>query len=82
LPAVCRLTAMGVAPVYVAPNAGLPGSGTGAARYSLRPDSFAEAAIRFVEAGACLIAGCCGVGPEHIAAARAALIAAGHFPDC
>jgi len=71
LPAARRLAAAGVAPVYVAPNAGLPEVEGGGARYALKPACFADAAIRFVEAGACLVAGCCGVGPAHIAAARA-----------
>ncbi len=37
------------------------------------PDEFARMAVRWREEGAQLIGGCCGVGPEQIGAARAAL---------
>ncbi len=34
----------------------------------LRPDDFADAAARWIEAGARIVGGCCGIGPEHIEA--------------
>jgi methionine synthase I (cobalamin-dependent) len=68
-----RLVACGEGPVLAAPNAGIPTIHAGRAVYSLQPDSFARAAIELRELGARLIAGCCGVGPEHIRAARIAL---------
>lgn len=33
------------------------------------PEAFADAAERWAAGGACMIGGCCGLGPEHIAAA-------------
>lgn len=38
------------------------------------PDEFADAAVRWAAMGAKIIGGCCGIGPEHIAAARARLV--------
>ena len=66
---VRRLSAAGVAPVLARPNAGLPEWKDGLACYSLQPDVFAQAAIQFREAGASLIAGCCGTTDEHLHAA-------------
>ena len=69
-PAVRRLATAAVAPVYAAPNAGLPRIEAGRAVYSLTPDAFAQAGVRLREAGARLLAGCCGTTPEHIRALR------------
>lgn len=70
---VRRLVRLQEGPVLAAPNAGLPYPGAGGLVYSLQSDSFGRAAIQFVEAGASLVAGCCGVAPEHIRAASLAL---------
>lgn len=37
------------------------------------PETYADAALRWVEAGARLVGGCCGTTPRHIAAIRARL---------
>ena len=34
------------------------------------PDAYAEEANGWVEAGACIVGGCCGIGPAHIKAVR------------
>jgi methionine synthase I (cobalamin-dependent) len=71
-----RLVQAGIAPVLAAPNAGLPewpDGLAGRAHYSLTPDGFAQAAIRFQESGVALIAGCCGVSATHLQAAATAL---------
>ena len=47
------------------PSAGLPNADEG---YDLPPAAFAEEATRLIERGVRLIGGCCGTGPEHIAA--------------
>lgn len=39
-------------------------------REDLGPDSYAQWASTWVEKGATVIGGCCGIGPEHIAALR------------
>jgi methionine synthase I (cobalamin-dependent) len=48
------------------PNAGYPRYHDGRFLYNLSPDYFGRAAKEFVEQGARLVGGCCGVGPEHI----------------
>jgi len=48
------------------PNAGYPRYHDGRFLYNLSPDYFGKAAKEFVEQGARLVGGCCGVGPEHI----------------
>ena len=51
------------------PNAGLPLLVEGRTEYPLKPDSFAEAVLKFVtENGVNIVGGCCGTTPEHIAA--------------
>jgi methionine synthase I (cobalamin-dependent)/5,10-methylenetetrahydrofolate reductase len=48
------------------PNAGYPHYHDGRFLYNLSPEYFGEAAKEFVEQGARLVGGCCGVGPQHI----------------
>lgn len=66
---VCRrIRAASPAPCWIKPNAGLPVLQDGRAVYQTAPGEFAEAAAALVEAGADFIGGCCGTGPEFIAA--------------
>jgi 5-methyltetrahydrofolate--homocysteine methyltransferase len=53
-------------PIAVKPNAGLPGA-------PVDPAPFGVAVARACRAGASLAGGCCGSGPAHLAALRAAL---------
>lgn len=55
-------------PIVVNPNAGLPKICDGRTVYSLTPDEFAASMKLMAEQGACLLGGCCGTTPEHIAA--------------
>jgi methionine synthase / methylenetetrahydrofolate reductase(NADPH) len=48
------------------PNAGYPHYHDGRFLYNLSPEYFGKAAKEFVEQGARLVGGCCGVGPQHI----------------
>ena len=48
------------------PNAGYPRYHDGRFLYNLSPDYFGKTAREFVEQGARLVGGCCGVGPAHI----------------
>lgn len=57
-------------PIAAYPNAGLPES---RGNYPTTPEAFARAASQLAARGARLIGGCCGTGPEHIAALAAAL---------
>jgi len=53
-------------PISAFPGAGLPGQ-------AVTPGGFASAIRSLRDAGARLLGGCCGTGPEHIRAAAAAL---------
>jgi homocysteine S-methyltransferase len=53
-------------PLAIMPNAGFPREIDGRSMYLASPDYFAEYAVKFVEAGAGIIGGCCGTNPAHI----------------
>ncbi|MEG2297996.1 MAG: homocysteine S-methyltransferase family protein [Anaerovoracaceae bacterium] len=55
-------------PMLVNPNAGLPKVVGGQTVYDLTIEEFVEETASFVEAGVCLIGGCCGTTPDHIKA--------------
>lgn len=57
----------------VMPNAGFPESVGGRVMYPATEDYFADYALTFKAIGACIIGGCCGTTPAHIAAMRKAL---------
>jgi S-methylmethionine-dependent homocysteine/selenocysteine methylase len=50
------------------------------AREDLGPQSYAEFAMGWVEAGAAIVGGCCEVGPGHIEALRDKLLDSGYLP--
>jgi len=50
------------------PNAGYPTVLERHTYFQGRPDYFGEKAAQLVQAGACIVGGCCGTTPEHIAA--------------
>jgi enediyne biosynthesis protein CalE2 len=62
-------------PIGCYPNAGAPDIERGAWRFdpAMTPGRFAEAAQSWVRSGAQIVGGCCGTGPDHIRALRAAL---------
>lgn len=62
------VAAAGGRPVVVQPNAGSPVIEEGRTVYRTGPAEFAEAAQRFLAAGARIVGGCCGTAPGHIAA--------------
>lgn len=55
------------------PNAGQPHRLGGRIIYQSSPKYLADYAVRFFDAGASIIGGCCGTGPEHIEAMGEAL---------
>ncbi len=61
-----RTTKAAALPVSAFPSAGLPGQ-------TLPPKGFARALKSIVDAGASLVGGCCGTGPDHIREAAALL---------
>jgi 5-methyltetrahydrofolate--homocysteine methyltransferase len=75
--ATALAAAAGDAPVLVQPNAGAPVLEDGRAVYRTGPEAFAAAAPRLVAAGARIVGGCCGTGPLHIAAVKAAVAGRG-----
>lgn len=60
-------------PLWVKPNAGLPRMVGDVAQYDTSPETMAEYAARFIQAGAQIVGGCCGSSPEHIAAIASAV---------
>lgn len=53
-------------PIMAQPNAGLPELCGGATIYHEAPEAMAEKAKELVAAGASIVGGCCGTGPEYI----------------
>lgn len=71
---VRAMKAVSTVPIIAKPNAGLPVMDElGNAHYSMTPGQFAESMTRLVDAGADIVGGCCGTGPDYIAALKAAL---------
>lgn len=66
LPVVVTLRANTRLPLWIKPSAGLPDLEDGQPRYHVSPDEFASFMPKLIEAGAAVVGGCCGVGPEHI----------------
>ena len=65
---VASMKAVAEVPLIVKPNAGMPVMDErGNAHYDMTPEQFADAMRRLVDAGADIIGGCCGTGPEYIA---------------
>jgi methionine synthase / methylenetetrahydrofolate reductase(NADPH) len=62
-------------PVSVQPNAGVPQRLGSQVRYARNAAYFAEAAQRFVAAGATVLGGCCGTTPAHVRAISRAVAA-------
>ena len=59
--------------LFVTPNAGLPRISGGRPFYPSSPEYFADFALRAKDLSAAIVGGCCGTGPEHTRAMRAAL---------
>ena len=66
LPAVVALRAGTSRPLWVKPNAGMPELQDGQAVYTQSADEFVSFLPPIIDAGADVIGGCCGSGPEHI----------------
>jgi len=66
LPAVVALRGATTLPVWVKPNAGMPELEDGHAVWKQPPEEFGASVPQLIEAGANIIGGCCGTGPEHI----------------
>ena len=60
-------------PLMAQANAGVPRMGESKTVWDVTPAQMAEQARTFISLGARIIGGCCGTGPEHIAAIAAVL---------
>jgi 5-methyltetrahydrofolate--homocysteine methyltransferase len=68
---ICRrLRASTDKPLWIKANAGVPEIVDGQVVYKTSPQQFALHGPELVQAGAQFIGGCCGTGPEFIAALR------------
>ncbi len=69
---VSRLRRQVKGPLICKPNAGNPVIGAdGIPAYPMKPPEFARIIGQCADMGASLLGGCCGTGPEHIAALKA-----------
>ncbi|HZT68649.1 MAG TPA: bifunctional homocysteine S-methyltransferase/methylenetetrahydrofolate reductase [Terriglobia bacterium] len=68
-----RMAAVTTKKLSAQPNAGLPHSVDGRTLYLCSPEYMAERAIRFIQAGARIVGGCCGTTPQHIKAIKSAV---------
>jgi len=66
LPAVVALRGATDKPLWVKPNAGMPELEDGKTVWKQTPDEFADHIPALLDAGANIIGGCCGSGPEHV----------------
>ena len=57
-------------PLFARPNAGTPKKVSGRWVYPLTPRAMADRVPELLEAGVCMVGGCCGTTPKHIAALR------------
>lgn len=68
VPVVKVMAAHTSKPLSLEPNAGLPDSG---GFHRMTPESFASGCEDLVRAGASIIGGCCGTGPDHVRTLKA-----------
>ncbi len=80
LEVMARMARVTDKPLSALPNAGLPTVAGGRYVYSASPAYMAEVTREMVAIGVRLVGGCCGTGPEHIAAMREALASGAQDP--
>jgi len=73
VPVCRRLRAATPLPLWIKPNAGIPELVDGQPAYRSSAEQFAARIPALLEAGANIVGGCCGAGPEFIRAAARAL---------
>jgi len=61
-------------PITAMPNAGMPVLENGQTVFKETPEQMAAKASMLVDAGAAIIGGCCGTGPDHIRAMKRAVL--------
>jgi 5-methyltetrahydrofolate--homocysteine methyltransferase len=60
-------------PLFSKPNAGMPNVAEGEAAHPVSPEEMASHVPVWIKAGARVVSGCCGSGPEHISLIREAV---------
>ncbi len=70
---IARLTPYATIPLLAKPSAGLPRMESGKAVYPVSPEELAGLVPALAKAGVRVFGGCCGAGPEHLAALRKAV---------
>ncbi|GMU54240.1 MAG: hypothetical protein AMXMBFR33_33860 [Candidatus Xenobia bacterium] len=73
LETIQRLAQFTHLPLVAMPNAGSPEIDRGRVVYHVNPEQFQRFGKRLVEAGACIVGGCCGTEPAHIAMLKQAV---------
>jgi 5-methyltetrahydrofolate--homocysteine methyltransferase len=68
IPLCKRLRAATDCPIWLKPNAGLPKLVDGRATYDVKPEEFADYAVKLIKLGVNFIGGCCGTRPDFIRA--------------
>jgi 5-methyltetrahydrofolate--homocysteine methyltransferase len=63
------------APLMIQSNAGKPELRGGAVHYPETPEDFAHFTPELLAAGVSVVGGCCGTGPDHVRAIKAAILA-------
>lgn len=67
IPVIQKMADAVTLPIIAKPNAGIPQPGpNGTVKYDLGEDEFALSMTQLIEAGACLVGGCCGTNPNYI----------------
>lgn len=72
LPMIKEMRNYSSLPLIAKPNAGLPNQKNGETYYDVMPEEFASLMQEIVQAGVCIIGGCCGTTPAYIRALREA----------
>ena len=68
-----EFAALATVPIAIQSNAGMPEDRGGELHYPEGPDDMAERVGELMDLGVAVIGGCCGTGPDHIRAVRAAI---------
>lgn len=63
---VSKLRTLTSLPLIVNPNAGLPKEENGRISYDVDAAEFSQVMAEIVQAGACVVGGCCGTTPEYL----------------
>jgi methionine synthase I (cobalamin-dependent) len=64
--AVAALRAAFDGPILARPSVGVPDLEDGRPVYRIKPEEFVAAMPELIDAGATILGGCCGTGPDHI----------------